>query len=424
MDIQRKGAGRKKTVRKVVLSVLAVVVAAGTTFAVGKLKPAVPTVERSTILPDTARRGPMVRQVRGLGTLVPEEVLWIPAETDGRVAKINIRAGAPVSRDTVVLELDSPDLKLATLNAEYDLKAGEAGLIDLRVRLESERYDQKSVAASVRSEFVQANMQAERDRSLAKEGLLPDLQMKLSTTKADELKTRNQIEVDRQKIVSESVEAQLAAQRVKVEQLRAVYALKKQQLDHLKVRAGTSGILQQLGAGAPTPPLEVGQKVTAGTILAKIAQPERLKADLKIGETEAKDIALGQHAEIDTRNGIVPGKVVRIDPASVNGTVTVDVALTAALPQGARPDLSVDGTIELEKLADVLFIGRPVSGQPHSEVTLFRLEPDGKTAVRVKVKLGRASVNSVEVVEGLRAGDQVILSDMTALESHDRIRLN
>ncbi len=428
MDVKREGAGRKRLIRRIVYGLLLVGVVVGATVAVGKLKPAVPTVDGSTLWPDTVRRGPMLRQVRGIGTLVPEEVLWIPADTDGRVAKINVRPGAPVRPDTVILEMENPDVKLAAVNAEFDLKAAEANLIDLRVKLEGQTFDQKSVAATVNSDYVQATMQADRDKKLAEAGLIPDMQRDMSTTKARELSTRNNIELDRAKIVNDSVQAQLDAQKVKVEQLRAVYALKKQQVEQLRVRAGTTGILQALGppaaAGAAAPPLEVGQKVTAGTILAKIAQPEKLKAELKITETEAKDIALGQPAEIDTRNGIIPGKVIRIDPASVNGTVTVDVGLTGALPQGARPDLSVDGTIQLEKLDNILFVGRPVFGQPNADVMIFKYEPDGRTAVKTKVKLGRASVNTIEVVNGLREGDKVILSDMNAYDTHDRIRVN
>jgi HlyD family secretion protein len=428
MDVKREGAGRKRLIRRIIYGTLLVAVIVGATVAVGKLKPAVPTVEGSTLWPDTVRRGPMLRQVRGLGTLVPEQVLWIPADTDGRVSKINVHPGAPVRPDTIILEMENPDVKLAELNAEFDLKAGEANLIDLRVRLESESYDQKSIAATVNSDYVQANMQADRDKKLAQAGLIPDLQRDMSSTKAQELSTRNKIELDRAKIVDASVQAQLDAQKVKVEQLRAVYQLKKQQVEQLRVRAGTTGILQALGpptaAGATAPPLEVGQKVMAGTILAKIAQPEKLKAELKITETEAKDIAMGQEAEIDTRNGVIPGKVIRIDPASINGTVTVDVGLTGELPLGARPDLSVDGTIQLEKLSNILFVGRPVFGQPNADVMIFRYEPDGRTAIKTKVKLGRASVNTIEVVSGLREGDKVILSDMNAYDSHDRIRVN
>ncbi len=428
MDVVRQGAGKKRLIRRIAIGVVLLIAIGGVTYGVSRLKPAVPTVERSTIWPDTVKRGEMLRQVRGLGTLVPEDVLWIPAPVDGRITKINVLAGAVMVPGTIILEMENPDIQLDAVKAEFDVKAAEADLINLRVQLAGTTFDKKAAASVVNSDYVQAKMAAERDKQLEKAGLVPNLTMQLSSTKADELFTRNSIEESRMKIIDQSTQAQMDAQKVKVDQFRAIYALKKQQVENLKVRAGYSGILQQLGASVTAstsaPPLEVGQKVTAGTILAKIAQPSKLKADLKITETEAKDIAIGQPAEIDTRNGIIPGKVIRIDPASVNGTVTVDVALLGPLPQGARPDLSVDGTIELEKLKDVLYVARPVFGQPHSEATIFRIGADGKTCTRTKVKFGRASVNAIEIVDGLRLGDQVILSDMNQWESHSEIKLN
>lgn len=428
MDVVRQGAGKKRLIKRIaIVSVLALGVVAAS-LAVSRLKPAVPTVERSTIWPDTVKRGPMLRQVHGLGTLVPEEVLWIPAPVDGRIVKINVLAGAVVKPDTVILEMENPDVQLDAVKAEFDLKAGEAALTDLRVQLASLTFDKKAAAASVNADYVQAQLQADRDKELEKAGLVPDLTMRLSATKADSLSSRNDIEVSRLKIIDQATVAQIDAQKVKVEQFRAIYHLKKQQVEDLKVRAGYTGIVQQLGssliASGAAPPLEVGQKVTAGTILAKVAQKDKLKAALKITETEAKDIVLGQPAEVDTRNGVIPGKVIRIDPASTNGTVTVDVALLGALPLGARPDLSVDGTIELEKLADVMYISRPAFGQPNSEATIFRVGLDGKTCNRVKVKFGKASVNTIQVVEGLKLGDQVILSDMNAYDNHNEIRIN
>jgi HlyD family secretion protein len=430
VDVVRKGAGKKRLIKRIVIGVVLLGAIGGVTWAVGRLKPAVPTVERSTIWPDTVKKGDMLRQVRGLGTLVPEDVLWIPAPVDGRIVKINVLAGAAMKPDTVILVLENPDVQLDAVKAEFDLKAAEADLTNLRVTLASTTFDKKAAAATVNSDYVQAKLAADRDKQLEKAGLVPDLTMQLSSTKAAELATRNDIEESRLKIIDQSTVAQIEAQKVKVEQFRAIYALKKKQVDELSVRAGYTGILQQLGAsaaaGATTsaPPLEVGQKVTAGTILAKIAQPQKLKADLKITETEAKDIALGQPAEIDTRNGVIPGKVIRIDPASVNGTVTVDVQLLGALPQGARPDLSVDGTIELEKLHDVLYIARPVFGQPNSDATIFLIGKDGQTCTRTKVKFGKASVNAIEIVGGLRLGDQVILSDMNQWDNHNEIKLN
>lgn len=430
MDVVRQGAGKKRLIKRIVIGVVLLGAAAGVTVWVRQLKPAVPTVERSTIWPDSVKKGDMLRQVRGLGTLVPEDVLWIPAPVDGRIVKINVRAGASMRPDTIILELENPDVQLDAVKAEFDLKAAEADLTNLRVTLASITFDKKAAAATVNSDYVQAKLAADRDKQLEKAGLVPDLTMQLSSTKAAELATRNDIEESRLKIIDQSTVAQIEAQKVKVEQFKAIYALKKKQVDDLRVRAGYTGILQQLGASASagattsTPPLEVGQKVTAGTILAKIAQPEKLKADLKITETEAKDIAIGQPAEIDTRNGVIPGKVIRIDPASVNGTVTVDVQLLGALPQGARPDLSVDGTIELEKLHDVLYISRPVFGQPNSDATIFLIGKDGQTCTRTKVKFGKASVNAIQIVGGLRLGDQVILSDMNQWDNHNEIKLN
>jgi HlyD family secretion protein len=429
MDVKREGAGRKRLIKRIVIGIVLLGSVAGMTVAVGRLKPAVPTVERSTIWPDTVKKGDMLRQVRGLGTLVPEDVLWIPAPVDGRITKINVLAGAVMKPDTIILELENPDVQLDAVKAEFDLKAAEADLTNLRVTLASTTFDKKAAAATVSSDYQQAKLAADRDVQLEKAGLVPDLTMRLSSAKASELATRNDIEENRLKIIDEATMAQIEAQKVKVEQFRAIYALKKKQVDELTVRAGYTGILQQLGASAAagattSAPLEVGQKVTAGTILAKIAQPQKLKADLKITETEAKDIALGQPAEIDTRNGVIPGKVIRIDPASVNGTVTVDVQLLGALPQGARPDLSVDGTIELEKLHDVLYIARPVFGQPNSDATIFLIGKDNQTCTRTKVKFGKASVNAIEIAGGLRLGDQVILSDMNQWDNHNEIKLN
>jgi HlyD family secretion protein len=429
VDVVRKGAGKKRLIKRIVIGVVLLGAIGGVTWAVGRLKPAVPTVERSTIWPDTVKRGDMLRQVRGLGTLVPEDVLWIPAPVDGRIIKINVLAGASMKPDTIILEMENPTVELDAVKAEFDLKAAEADLANLRVTLASITFDKKAAAATVNSDYVQAKMSADRDKQLEKAGLVPDLTMQLSTTKAAELATRNDIEESRLKIIDQSTVAQIDSQKVKVEQFRAIYVLKKKQVDELKVRAGYTGILQQLGASAAAgataaaAPLEVGQQVTAGTILAKVAQQQKLKADLKITETEAKDIALGQPAEIDTRNGIIPGKVVRIDPGSVNGTVTVDVQLLGPLPLGARPDLSVDGTIELEKLHDVLSIARPVFGQPNSDATIFLIGKDG-ICTRTKVKFGKASVNAIEIVGGLRLGDQVILSDMNQWDNHNEIKLN
>lgn len=428
MDVQRQGVRKRKAIRLVSGLAILLVAAVGALYGVSHLQPALPPVDAGTVWPDTVKRGPMLRQVHGIGSLVPEDVAWISAVTDGRVEKIHIQPGTLVKPDTVILELSNPTLTEAMLAAEFDLRQAEANLTDLNVTLQGTTFDKQAAAAQVTSDYNQAKLEADRDRQLASYGLIPQLELKLSQNKAQQLEYRNQLEVKRLGILSQSVEAQLAAQRVKIEQLKSMLALRRQQVEQLRVHAGVAGMLQQLGnattAAGNAPPLEPGQNVTAGSILAKVAQQDKLKAQIKITETEAKDIAIGQPASIDTRNGVIPGRVTRIDPAAVNGTVLVDVGLVGTLPAGARPDLSVDGTVDIERLNDVVYVGRPTVGQPHSTATLFRYDADGKTATRVTVKLGRASVNTIEVLEGLKVGDKVILSDMSAQDSHERIRLN
>ena len=417
MDIQRPSMARRRRIKRIVYSAAGLLLVLGISLGLSRLKPAAPSVEWSTVWPDTVKRGPMLRQVRGNGTLVPEEIRWIPALTEGRVERLRLLPGAPVRADTVLLDLSNPQLDLDLLDAQSQLKAGEAEYLDLQVSLESQRLDQQAAAAKVQAEYNQAKLQADRDEILAREGLTPDLTLKLSKVIAEELANRYEIEKKRLEIYAESIKAQLAVQKTKVEQHGALYELRKSQVDALHVKAGTDGVLQQL-------PVEVGESVAPGTNLARVAEPKRLKAALKIPETQAKDIMIGQPAVIDTRNGTIPGRVTRIDPASENGTVTVDVALAGELPKGARPDLSVDGTIELERLDDVLYVGRPVQAQQESLVTLFRVDPDRRGAVRVKVRFGRSSVNTIEVIEGLTVGDQVLLSDMSTWDAYDRIRLN
>lgn len=416
MDVPREGAAKKRRIRRAVTGVAVLALVGGITFWLSRLQPAAVSVEYSTVWPDTVKRGPMLRNVRGMGTLVPEEILFVPATSEGRVEKIHLRAGAQVGAQSVLLELSNPELELAAIDAEWQVKAADATYRDLKVKLESQRLDQVSNAARVQSEFTQAKLQADRDEALIKLGLKSDLEYRLTKAKADELEGRTRIEAQRVANFSESVEAQLAAQSVQIQKLKAAWELKKRQVAELKVRAGTDGVLQQM-------PVEVGQKVLPGAVLAKVAQPAKLKAELKIAETQTKDIMIGQPATIDTRNGLIPGHVSRIDPAAINGTVTVDVKLDGALPAGARPDLSVDGTVDLERIADVVYVGRPVYGQPHSTITLFRLVPGTDEAVRVPVKLGRASVSHIEVVEGLNVGDTVLLSDMSQHESQNRIKL-
>ncbi len=386
------------------------------TVGLGRLKPAPPSVERATIWVDTVKRGEMLRQVHGLGTLVPEDILWIPAATDGRVQR-RLLPGVAVKADTVLIELTNPEIEQAALDAEWQLKQAEAEHNSLKAQLESKLLDQRATASIVKSDFRQAQLTAEKDKALAQLGLGSELNLKLSEAKADALATKDKIEGEREKVLANSIEAQLAAQRAKIEQLRALYELKQGQLAALHVRAAVEGVLQEV-------PVEVGQRVAAGTILAKVAQPTHLKAQLKIAETQAKDVQLGQRTSVDTRNGVIPGHVVRIDPSVQNGTRTVDVQLDGPLPPGAVPDLSVDGTIEIERLADVIYVGRPTMGQPASKITLFKLARGGKEAVRVPVTLGRASVSTMEVVEGLKPGDEVVLSDMSRWDGFDRVRLN
>jgi len=426
MDVPRKDAAKKRLIKRIIIGLVIVILLIPVGYYVGipfvfkgRLKPAAPGVELSTLWPDTVRRGPMIRDVRGLGTLVPEDTLLIPAQTDGRIEKILIKPGTPVRADSVILIMTNQELQTDLMSAEYTLKAAQAAYTDLRVTLEKQGLDLKATAAQVSADYHSAQLKAERDDALVKEGLVAPVDAKISDVTAQELSTRNQIEEKRLSINQESVEAQLAAAKVKVDQLEAQLKLKQQQVEELKVRAGAEGMLQALPI-----PVEEGQKVLAGTALGKVAQPSHLKAELKIAETQAKDVTIGQPAVIDTRNGLVKGSVSRIDPAVLNGTVTVDCRLEGPLPQGARPDLSVDGTIQLEKLDDVVFMGRPVFGQAESKVSLFKMEPDGKYANRVQVTLGRASVNTIEVRAGLNVGDRVILSDMSAWDNYERIKLN
>jgi HlyD family secretion protein len=420
MDVPRKSAAKKRLIKRIAIGVVLLVGVGAVSLVLARLKPAARSVELSTLWPDTVKRGPMVRDVRGLGTLVPEETLLIPANSDGRIDKILIKPGTPVKPDSVILTMSNPELQTALLDAEYTLKVAEAAYTDLRVTLEKQGLDLQATAAQVSADLHSAQLKAERDDALVKEGLVAQVDAKISDVTAQELSTRNGLEEKRLSINQESVEAQLAAQKVKIDQLRAEYKLKQDQVQELNVRAGTEGMLQALPV-----PVEEGQKVLAGTALAKVAQLSKLKAELKIAETQAKDVTIGQSAVIDTRNGLVKGKVSRIDPAVLNGTVTVDVKLEGPLPNGARPDLSVDGTIELEHLDDVVYMGRPVFGQAESTVSLFKIEPDGKYADRVQVQLGRASVNTIEVRKGLNVGDRVILSDTSACcDSDERIRLN
>jgi HlyD family secretion protein len=419
MDISRPDLKAKKRKRQVLWGAIGVVVLAAVTFLVMRLKPAAPSQDRSAVWTDTVKRGPMIRQVRGLGTLVPREdaIRQIPAQTEATVVRILTLPGSVVKPDTILLELADPQATQQALDAELSLKSARADLRNVQVKVQSDLMAQKSAAATVNADYNQAQRQAKTDKSLYSLGVISGLAYNSSQGKADELSTRNKLEEQTVDINEKAIESQLAVQQAKVEQAQAIYDLKRQQLDALKVRAGISGVLTSM-------PLAVGQHVTMGTMLAEVVQPNQLKAQLKIAETQARDIQLGQPASVDTHNGLADGVVTRIDPAVVNGTVTVDVKLVGNIPDGARKDLSVDGTIDLERMKDVLYVGRPAFGNEESTITLFKLDPDGKGAVRVPVKVGRASVNAIQVLQGLHEGDTVILSDMSRYDTTDRIRLD
>jgi HlyD family secretion protein len=416
VDIVRPELKRKKRIRLIIYIVAAVVLIPLVTYALSRLKPAAPSVDNGTIWTDTVKRGPMLREVRGLGTLVPETILLIPAATDGRVDKRYILPGTPVKAQTSILELSNPELQQTALDAEYQMKGAQANLEQTRALLENQLMDKRTQAASVSSAYHTALLDKETNEKLAANGLVSDLIYKKSQVAAAELEKQDDLAQKEVETFQNSIASQVAVQQASLDEKRAMYELKKSQLDQLHVRPGIDGVLQELD-------VEVGQKVTMGTVLARVAQPSHLKAQLKIAETQAKDITIGQKASVDTHNGIIAGHVTRIDPAVQNGTVTVDVGLDAALPPGARPDLSVEGTVEIERLADILYVGRPVHGEANSMVGLFKVVDDGKEATRVQVQLGRSSVNTVEIVKGLEVGDKVILSDMSAWDNYDRVQL-
>jgi HlyD family secretion protein len=419
MDISRPDLKAKKRKRQVLTIAVGVVVLAVVTFLVMRLKPAAPTVDRSVVWTDTVKRGPLIVQVRGLGTLVPREdaIRQIPAQTEATVVRILTLPGSIVKPDTILLELSDPQTTQQALDAELALKEARADLSNTQVKVQSDLMAQKSTAATVNADYQQAQRQAKTNKALYGLGVISGLVYNASQGTADELSTRNKLQEQTVDINEKAIQSQLAVQQAKVSQAQAIYELKKQQLEALKVRAGISGVLTDL-------PLAVGQHVAIGAMLAQVVQPNQLKAQLKIAETQARDIQLGQPASIDTHNGLAEGTVSRIDPAVQNGTVTVDVKLTGNIPEGARKDLSVDGTIDLERLKDVLYVGRPAFGNENSTITLFRLDQEGKGAVRVPVKVGHASVNAIQVQQGLHEGDTVILSDMSRYDTTDRIRLD
>ncbi len=416
MDIKRPGKTKiKKRVRTAILVVVGLAAVGGITYGLSRLKPAAPTLDRASAVIDTVKRGPMLREVRGNGTLVPQLVRYIPAPADGRVEKIPIQAGVEVGNDTVIVELSNPKMEQEAMDAEFQVKAAQADEESLRTRLESDSMTQQSAIAGINAEYSQAKLQLDTDEVLGKQGLVPELLLKISRMHVQELGNRLKVEQQRLTVSSKSTKAQINAQESRVQQLRALARLKKDQVDSLKVRAGTSGVLQQVS-------VQVGQQVTPGLNIARVADPASLKAELKIAETQIKDVKLGQPVAVDTRNGIIQGEVQRIDPAAREGTFVVDVSLTGPLPASARPDLSVDGTIELERLDNVLYISRPAFGQGQQTVGLFRLNPDGD-AVRTQVMLGRSSVSTIEIISGLKEGDQVIISDTSTMDNYQTIRV-
>ena len=417
MDVPRTSAHvRTRRIRRVIYIVAAVAAVLLITLGLTRLKPAAPEIERSKVWIDQVKRGPLVRQVRGIGTLVPEDIRWIPATTQARVERIILRPGTTVNRQSVILQLSNPQLEQELQEAELKVKAAEASLANLRVQLQNDYLQQKAAAANIDAEYNKANMVLQMNEALAKRELVSAIILKQSQVDAEQLGVRDKIAAEQLATYEQSVTARVAVQQSEVDQARALMLLKRQQRDELNVRAGLDGVLQLVV-------VDVGQQVAPGTNLARVADPRRLKAEVKIAETQAKDVQIGQHAEIDTQNGVVSGVVARIDPSVQNGTRTADVTLLSQLPKGAVPDLSVDGTIELERLADVLYVGRPATSQEQSEIGLFRLDREGQQAVRVRVKLGRASLNAVEVTSGLRAGDQVVLSDMSGWDGIDHIRI-
>lgn len=415
MDIKREGVARKKRIKYSAYGVLALAALGSASYYLSKLKPAAPPVEWGTIWPGTVKRGPMLRDVKGSGTLLPEDIVWIPATFDSQISKIMVNSGDRVKPTTVLMVLTNPDMELAANDLDWQIKKADASLTDTRVQLESKRLDQQSVVAAAESDLKQAQLNKDTDEQLLKMNLKSELEVKLSVAKWEQFQQRAEIEKKRLDIMTESTTAQLDSLKVQIEQLKAQQQLKKQQVADLTIRAGTEGVLQEMN-------YQVGQRVHPGDTLAKVAQPWKLKAEIKIPETQAKDVVLGQLAQIDTRNGIIPGHVIRIDPNVVNGTRTVDCKLDGPLPPGAVPDLSVDGTVEIERLADVVYVERPVFGQPNSQVSLFKIEPGQTGASRVTVKFGLASVNAIEVLDGLKVGDQVVLSDMSDHDQSQRIR--
>lgn len=416
MDIPRPSNRRAKRIRRITYGSCVFLLLGGTTLGLSRLRPAPPTVDRATIYTDTVKRGEMIREVRGIGTLVPVDIRWIAAQSSARVDKIILQSGASVRPDSVILELNDPQLQSDTLDAEYAYKAAVADMANLKAQLANDLVTQKSAAAAVESDYQQAKLQSDADQQLASQGLEAKILAEKSDIAAEQLGIRERLAQEQFTVSGDAAKAQVAAQEAHLEQQRVLYELKKTQLEALHVRAGLTGVLSAVS-------VEIGEQVAPGTNLVRVADPTHLKATIQVPETQAKDVAIGQKASIDTHNGISQGHVIRIDAAVVNGTVAVDVALDGAQPAGERPDLSVDGTIQIDDLKNVLYVGRPVNGQENSTIGLFKLVDGDGDAVRTNVKLGRDSVNTIEVLQGLNVGDKVILSDMSAWDSFDRVRL-
>ena len=413
MDIARAPQPKRRRYIALGAGLMAIVFV---TVALSKLEPAAQSVERATLWVDTVKQGTMLRQVRAPGTLVPEQIRWVSALTAGRIEALPLRAGATVTRNTILATMSNPDVQLQALEAERQLAAAESDLATLRTTLEQQRLNQEAALATVVTQYNEAVRNAKVFGTLDQKGLSSEGEVATAADRLAELETRRKVEQQRLALVTAAARDQYTRQARNVERLRGIAQFQRDRVAAMEVRSGEDGVLQEL-------PLELGQWVVPGQVLARVAQPGRLKAVLRVPETQAKDVAIGQPVSVDTRNGVVPGRVMRIDPAAQNGTVTVEVALEGALPAGARAELSVDGTIEIERLTDVTYVGRPAYGQAESVVGLFKLAEDGKTATRVNVKLGRASVNTIEVVQGLEPGDRVIISDVSQYDNQSRLRL-
>lgn len=415
MDIPRPTNRHSKRIRRLAYGGLSAVILGGTSFGLAHLRPAAPTVDRASINSDTVKRGEFVREVRGLGTLVPVDIRWIPAQSSARVEKILLQSGAAVKPDSIILELSDPQLRRDVLDAEYAYKAAEADLANLKAQLAKSLMEQKSAGADVEIQYQQAKIQADVDRQLFDQKVQSEVISKKSAIAAEQLGIKEALSQRQLQVADDAAKAQIAAQQAHVDQQQVLYELKKSQLGSLEVRAGIKGVLSAVS-------VDVGQQVSAGTNLVRVADPSRLKATLQIAETQAKDIQIGQTASVDTHNGVAKAQVTRIDAAVVNGTVAVDVSFDGS-PPGARPDLSVDGTIKIEDVRNVLYVGRPMNARDNGTIGLFMIIDGGEDAIRTSVKLGRSSVNTVEILQGLSAGDQVILSDTSAWDSYDRIHL-